>query len=102
LAEPFCKVLGTRSARTCKSEYFNRPESPQKTAYYPLFHGRIASIARERHPAAEIVLISGTRPDPGQRPLGRRERFLRKPIPPADLAAAIRSAAAAASARAAA
>ena len=60
----------------------------------------LAAIARERHPAAEIVLISGTAPDPGPRhALGRRERFLRKPFAPAALAEAIRGAASAAAAR---
>jgi CheY-like chemotaxis protein len=57
----------------------------------------LAAIARERHPAAEVVLISGSVPDPGQQhALGRRERFLRKPFAPAALAEAIRGAAAAA------
>ena len=57
----------------------------------------LAAIARERHPAAEVVLISGTVPDPGPRhALGRRERFLRKPFAPAALAEAIRGAASAA------
>ena len=54
----------------------------------------LAAIARERHPAAEVVLISGSAPDPGQPALGRRERFLRKPFAPATLAEAIRGAAA--------
>ena len=54
----------------------------------------LAAIARERHPAAEVVLISGSAPDPGQQhALGRRERFLRKPFAPAALAEAIRGAA---------
>jgi CheY-like chemotaxis protein len=52
----------------------------------------LAAIARERHPAAEVVLISGTAPDPGR--LGCRERFLRKPFAPAALAEAILAAAA--------
>ena len=51
----------------------------------------LAAIARERHPAAEVVLISGSAPDPGQPALGRRERFLRKPFAPAALAEAIRA-----------
>ena len=51
----------------------------------------LAAIARERHPAAEVVLISGSAPDPGL--LGCRERFLRKPFAPAALAEAIRGAA---------
>lgn len=51
----------------------------------------LAAIARERHPAAEVVLISGTVPDPGV--LGRRERFLRKPFAPAALAEAVLAAA---------
>ena len=60
----------------------------------------LAAIARERHPAAEVVLISGSVPDPGQQhALGRRERFLRKPFAPAALAEAIRGAAAAATAK---
>ncbi len=63
----------------------------------------LADIARERHPAVEMVLISGTAPDPGQQhALGRREPFVRKPFPPASLAEAIRGAASAAAARAAA
>ena len=57
----------------------------------------IAAIARERHPAAEVVLISGTAPDPGL--LGCRERFLRKPFAASALADAIRGAAAAAADR---
>ena len=56
----------------------------------------LASIARERHSRVEVVLFSGSQPDPGQRPLGRRERFVRKPFAPAALAEAIRGAAAAA------
>ena len=51
----------------------------------------LAAIARERHPAAEVVLISGTAPDPGL--LGCPERFLRKPFAPAALARAILAAA---------
>ena len=51
----------------------------------------LAAIARERHPAAEVVLISGTAPDPGR--LGAGGRFLRKPFAPAALAEAIRNAA---------
>ena len=47
----------------------------------------LAAIARERRPAAEVVPISGTVPDPGL--LGRRERFLRKPFAPAALARTI-------------
>ncbi len=54
----------------------------------------LARIARERHPGVEIILISGK--PPAAEPLGRRERFLRKPFSPAALAAAIRDAAAAA------
>ena len=57
----------------------------------------LAAIARARHPAAEVVLISGTAPDPGL--LGCRERFLRKPFAPAALAEAIRGTAAAATAK---
>ena len=54
----------------------------------------LAAIARERHPGAEVVLISGTVPDPGL--LGRRECFLRNPFAPAALAKAILAAAGAA------
>ena len=61
----------------------------------------LAAIARERHPAAEVVLISGTSPDPGRHALGRHGRFLRKPFTAAALADAIRGAAAAATAGAA-
>ena len=56
----------------------------------------LAGIARERHPAVEVVLISGTSPGPGQHALERNERFLRKPFAAASLAEAIRAAAAAA------
>jgi DNA-binding NtrC family response regulator len=56
----------------------------------------LAGIARERHPAVEVVLISGASPGPGQPAPGRHERFLRKPFAPAALAEAIRAAAAAA------
>lgn len=56
----------------------------------------LVSIAQERHPAVEVVLISGTSPAPSF--LGRRERFLRKPFAPAALAEAIRGAAAASAA----
>ncbi len=52
----------------------------------------LASIALERHPAVEVVLISGTSPAPGV--LGRRERFLRKPFAPTALAEAVLTAAA--------
>jgi FixJ family two-component response regulator len=62
----------------------------------------LAAIARERHPAIEVILISGIAPDHRQNPLSRRERFLQKPFAPAVLAEAIRSAATATSARAAA
>jgi DNA-binding NtrC family response regulator len=62
----------------------------------------LASIAHERHPAVEVVLISGTSGAPGQPSPGRHERFLRKPFAPATLAQAIRGAAAAAADRAAA
>jgi CheY-like chemotaxis protein len=54
----------------------------------------LAATARQRHPAAEVVLISGTAPDPGL--LGCHERFLRKPFAPAALAQPILAAAAAA------
>jgi DNA-binding NtrC family response regulator len=57
----------------------------------------LAGIARERHPAVEVVLISGASPGrPGQPALGPHERFLRKPFAPSALAEAIRAAAAAA------
>ena len=56
----------------------------------------LASLALERHPTVEVVLISGTSPAPGL--LGRRERSLRKPFAPAALAEAIRGAAAASAA----
>ena len=52
----------------------------------------LASIAHERHPAVEVVLISGTSGAPGQPLPGRHERFLRKPFAPATLAQAIRGA----------
>ena len=51
----------------------------------------LAAIARERHPAVQVVLISGKPPAPGR--LGARERFLRKPFAPSALAEAIRDAA---------
>ncbi len=53
----------------------------------------LASIARERHPEVEVVLISGTMSEPTRSPLRRRERFLGKPFSPAALAGAIRAAA---------
>ena len=57
----------------------------------------LAGIARERHPAVEVVLISGTSADPRpSSPGGRRARFLRKPCAPAALAEAVRGATAAA------
>jgi CheY-like chemotaxis protein len=62
----------------------------------------LAAIARERHPTIEVILISGIAADYCKPPLSRRERFLQKPFAPAVLAQAIRSAATAASARAAA
>jgi DNA-binding NtrC family response regulator len=62
----------------------------------------LAGIAQERHPAVEVVLISGTSAAPGHPPPGRHERFLRKPFAPAALAQAIRGAAADAADRAAA
>ena len=58
----------------------------------------LASIAQERHPAVQVVLISGKPPAPGQPPPDRHERFLRKPFAPAALAQAIRAAATAAAA----
>ena len=51
----------------------------------------LAAIARERHPAAAVVLISGTAPDSGHP--GYSERLLRKPFAPAGLAEALRGAA---------
>jgi len=56
----------------------------------------LVSIARERHPAVEVVLISGMVPAPDGHAVGRHERFLSKPFEPAALAEAIRAAAAAA------
>ena len=56
----------------------------------------LAAIARERHPAVEVVLISGKPPGPGQISSDRHERFLQKPFASAALAEAIRAAAAAA------
>jgi CheY-like chemotaxis protein len=57
----------------------------------------LAAIARERHPAVEVVLISGKPPPgPGQPQPASHERFLQKPFAPAVLAETIRSAAAAA------
>ena len=59
----------------------------------------LAATARERHPAVEVVLISGKPPGHGRSaPFGRSERFLQKPFAPAALAEAIRAAAAAATA----
>ena len=62
----------------------------------------LAGIARERHPAVEVVLISGAvSPDPGHPGRGRgRERFLRKPFATATLAETVRAAAAAAAVKA--
>lgn len=54
----------------------------------------LAGLARERHPAMEVVLISGSRPGAGE--LGSHDRFLQKPFEPGELAEAIRAAAAAA------
>jgi len=63
----------------------------------------LAGIARERHPAVEVVLISGTSADPRLSAPGRRSaRFLRKPFAPAALAQAVRGATAAAADRSAA
>ena len=53
----------------------------------------LAGIARERHPAVEVVLISGTAPPPGRVSPDRHERFLQKPFAPAALAEAVRGAA---------
>ena len=59
----------------------------------------LAAIARERHPAVEVVLISGMPPGPGRiSHASRHERFLRKPFAPAVLAEAVRAAATAAAA----
>lgn len=51
----------------------------------------LADIARDRHPDVEVILISGTAPDPW--PGRQHERFLRKPFAPDDLVQAIREAA---------
>ena len=59
----------------------------------------LAGISLERHPAVQVVLISGTSPEPGRPSPGRQERFLRKPFAPSTLAEAIRAAAAAAAAK---
>ena len=53
----------------------------------------LAGIARERHPAVEVVLISGTAPPPVPASPDRHERFLQKPFAPSALAEAIRGAA---------
>lgn len=58
----------------------------------------LAAIARERHPAVEVVLIGGKPPDPGQISADRHERFLQKPFAAAALAGAIRAATAASAA----
>ncbi len=50
----------------------------------------LASIARERHPDVEVILISGTAPAPGHHASRERERFLSKPFAPSALADAIR------------
>jgi DNA-binding NtrC family response regulator len=54
----------------------------------------LAEIARDRHPAVEVILISGNGPaDPGtRRPPRPHERLLRKPFAPAALVDAIREA----------
>jgi DNA-binding NtrC family response regulator len=52
----------------------------------------LATIARERHPDVEIILISGTTFDPGRRAVSEHERFLSKPFVPSVLADAIREA----------
>ena len=56
----------------------------------------LAALAQERHPAVEVVLISGASRAPGQPSFEGHRRFLRKPFAPAALAEAIRAAAAAA------
>ena len=56
----------------------------------------LASIARERHPEVEVILISGTAPRPREHIAPNRERFLEKPFAPSTLADTIRAAAASA------
>ena len=56
----------------------------------------LASIARERHPEVEVILISGTAPRPREHIAPNRERFLEKPFAPGTLADTIRAAAASA------
>jgi DNA-binding NtrC family response regulator len=51
----------------------------------------LASIARERHPNVEVILISGTTPCPDPGVAQRRQRFLGKPFAPSALADAIRT-----------
>ena len=52
----------------------------------------LADMARSRHPAVEVILISGSVPDGRARPLRQHERFLQKPFDTATLSAAIRAA----------
>ena len=52
----------------------------------------LADMARSRHPAVEVILISGSAPDARGRPLRRHERFLQKPFDTAMLSAAIKAA----------
>ena len=52
----------------------------------------LADMARSRHPAVEVILISGAVPDGRARPLRQHERFLQKPFDTATLSAAIRAA----------
>jgi DNA-binding NtrC family response regulator len=59
----------------------------------------LASIARERHPKVELILISGNAPRPHRPAAKHHERFLEKPFAPGTLADAIRTAAAAAKAK---
>jgi DNA-binding NtrC family response regulator len=51
----------------------------------------LASIARERHPDVEVILISGTTPRPEHHPAQKRERFISKPFAPSALAEAIKN-----------
>lgn len=54
----------------------------------------LAEMAQSRHPGIGIVFISGQPYDAHGRHLGEHERFLQKPFLVADLATAIRDAAA--------
>ena len=52
----------------------------------------LAEMARSRHPAVEVILISGSTPHARGRPLRRHARFLQNPFDTATLSAAIRAA----------